>query len=158
MLRALGLEELDDRRARGADAGDHDPDLGKLLVHHAEGVDQGSQGDDGRAVLVVVEDRDVQFLAEALFDLEAARGGDVFKVDAAVDGGHGLGDHNDFFSVLGVKADRPGVNVGELLEQSGFAFHDGQGRGRANVAQAKDGRAVGQDCDGVALDCQVAGR
>ena len=36
-----------------------------------------------RAVLVVVEHRDVEPLAQPVLDLEAARGGDVLEVDAA---------------------------------------------------------------------------
>ena len=133
-------------------------DLVELLADDAQGVDQGGQGDDRGAVLVVVEDGDVEFIAEAVLDFEAARCGDVLKVDAAVDRGHGLGDHDDFLGVLGVQADRPGVDIGELLEQCGLAFHDGQGRGGADVAQAQDGRTVGEHGDGVALDGQVAGR
>ena len=40
-------------------------------------------GDDGGAVLVVVEDRDVHQLAQALLDDEAFRRLDVLEVDAA---------------------------------------------------------------------------
>ena len=46
-------------------------------------VDQRGEHDDRGAVLVVVEDRDVERLLEALLDLEAARRGDVLEVDAA---------------------------------------------------------------------------
>ena len=41
------------------------------------------EGDDGGAVLVVVEHRDVEDLVEALLDLERAGRGDVLEVDAA---------------------------------------------------------------------------
>ena len=102
-----------------------------------------------------MEDRDVQFRTEPVFNLEAARRGDVFQVHAAVDGGEGLDDHDDFLGVLGVQADRPGIDVGELLEEGGLALHHRERRGRADVSQAQDGGAVGDDGDGVALDGQV---
>ncbi len=63
-----------------------DPDVGELFVYDAQCVDQGCQGHNGGAVLVVVEHRNVQLFAETVLDLEAARRGDVFKVHAAVDG------------------------------------------------------------------------
>ena len=134
---ALGVQQLDDRRAGGADAGDDDPDLGELLVHHPQRVGQGGEHDDRGAVLIVVEDRDVQLVAQPALDLEAARSGDVLEVDAAVDRGDGLDDLDDLLGVLGVQADRPGIDAGELLEQRGLALHDRQRGGRADVAEAR---------------------
>ncbi|CAH0327595.1 hypothetical protein SRABI128_06262 [Microbacterium sp. Bi128] len=153
----LCLEQRDDGGAGGADARNDNPDLGEFFVHDAQGVGQGCQRDDCGSVLVVVEDRDVELLAEPGFDLEAARSGDVLKVDPAVDRGERLDDPDDFLRVLGVQADRPGVDVGELLEERGLAFHDRQCGGRADVAEAQDGGAVGDDGDGVAFDGQVPG-
>ena len=46
-------------------------------------VDQAGGGDDGGAVLVVVEDRDVHQLAQPLLDDEAVGRLDVLEVDAA---------------------------------------------------------------------------
>ena len=46
-------------------------------------VDQAGGGDDRGAVLVVVEDRDVHQLAQALLDDEAVRRLDVLEIDAA---------------------------------------------------------------------------
>src|SRR5260370_20572806 len=46
-------------------------------------VDHAGGGDDGCAVLVVVEYRDVHQLAEALLDIEALGSFDVFEVDPA---------------------------------------------------------------------------
>ncbi len=46
-------------------------------------VDQAGGGDDRGAVLVVVEDRDVHQLAQALLDDEAFRRLDVLEIDAA---------------------------------------------------------------------------
>ena len=59
--------------------------------------------------------------------------------------------------VLGVEADRPGIDVGEPLEQRGLALHDGHGGSRADVAEPEHGRTVGDHRDRVALDRQPAG-
>jgi hypothetical protein len=103
-----------------------------------------------------MEHRDVEGLPQPGLDLEAPRCGDVLEVDAAVDRGERDHRADDLVHVLGVQADRPGVHAGELLEQRGLALHDRQRRSRADVAQAEDGRAVGHDRDGVALDGQPA--
>ena len=55
------------------------------LVDDAQRVQQRREDDDRRPVLVVVEDGDVELLAQARLDLEAARRGDVLQVDAAED-------------------------------------------------------------------------
>ena len=141
----------------GADTGDDDLDLAHLLVHHPQRVDQRGEHDDGGAVLVVVEDRDVELVAQPALDLEAARGGDVLQVDPAVDRGERLDDADDLLGVLGVQADRPGVDAGELLEQGGLALHHGQGGGRADVTQAEHGGPVGDHGHGVALDGEPPG-
>jgi hypothetical protein len=108
-------------------------------------------------VLVVVEHRDVEGLAQAALDLEAPGGGDVLQVDPAVAGGEQLDRADDLVGVLGGQADRPGVDPGELLEQQGLALHHREGGLGADVAQAEHGRAVGDHGHGVALDGQLAG-
>src|SRR5262249_2396023 len=120
-------QQLQDRGAGGARAGHDDPYVADPLADDAQGVGQGGPDDDGGAVLVVVEDGDVQGLAQAGFDLEAAGGGDVFQVDAREARGDGLDDLDDGVGVLGVQADRPGVDAGEALEEGGLALHHGQG-------------------------------
>lgn len=70
--------------------------------------------------------------------------------------GDGLDDGHDLVGVLGVEADRPGVDVGEALEQGRLALHDRHGGHRADVAETQHGGAVRHDCDGVALDGEAA--
>ncbi|CWP24948.1 Uncharacterised protein [Neisseria meningitidis] len=43
------------------------------------------------------------------------------------------------------------VHTGEFFEQYAFAFHHGFARQRADVAQAQNGRTVGNDSDQVAF-------
>ncbi|MGC0373773.1 hypothetical protein RKD28_001289 [Streptomyces sp. SAI-229] len=84
-------------------------------------------------------------------------GGDVLEVDAGEAGGDGLDDLDDRVGVLGVQAQRPGVDAGEPLEQGRLALHDRQRGLRADVAQAQHRGAVRHDRNGVALDGQAAG-
>src|SRR5690606_23184674 len=52
-----------------------------VLADHLETVEDRSSRNDGRAVLVVVEDRNLHAFAKLLFDIEAFGSLDVFKID-----------------------------------------------------------------------------
>ena len=156
VLDAGGEHERDDRTAGGAGTRDDGADRGEVLADHAQGVGERGEHDDRGAVLVVVEDRDVEGLAQPSLDLEASRRRDVLEVDAPEAGCDQLDGADDLVGVLGVQADRPGVDVGEPLEQRRLALHHRQRRARADVAQAEHRRPVGDHRDGVALDRQPA--
>ena len=151
VLRALGEEESDDRIARRADARDDDADVLDLLSDELEGVDQRGEDDDRGTVLIVVEDRDVEFGAQPLLDLEAAGRGDVLQVDAAVGRGDRLDDRNDLLRIGRVEDDRPSVDAAELLEEHGLALHDGKSGRGPDVAQAEHRGSIGDDGDRVRL-------
>ena len=157
VLRAGVEEQLEDGRAGRARAAHDEPDVLELLADDAQGVAQRGERDDRRAVLVVVEDRDVELLAQPGLDLEAARRRDVLEVDAGEHRGDRLDGADDLLGVGRVEADREGVDVGEALEERGLALHDRQRRERADVAEPEHRGAVGDDGDGVALDGQPAG-
>jgi hypothetical protein len=128
-----------------------------FFVHHPQRIRESREHDDRGAVLVVVEDRDVQQFAEARLHLETPRRRDVLEVDAAVGRGDDLHGADDLVHILGVQTHRPRVDTGKALEQCGFSFHHGHGRLRADVAETQDGRPVGDDCDRIALDGEPAG-
>ena len=94
---------------------------------------------------------------QALLDLEAARRGDVLEVDPAEAGRDQLHRAHDLVGVLGVEADREGVDAGELLEQARLALHHRHRRRRADVAEAEHRGAVGDDRHRVALDRVLEG-
>ena len=122
-----------------------------------ERVDEAGRRDDRRAVLVVVEDRDVHQLAQALLDDEAVGRADVLEVDAAEGGAEEAHAVDEFVDILGVDLEVDGVDVGEALEEHRLAFHDGLGGERAEIAEAEDRGAVGDDGDHVALGGVVEG-
>ena len=127
------------------------------LADDPQRVGERRQHHDGGAVLVVVEDRDVEQLPQPGLDLEAARRRDVLEVDAGEDRCDHLHGPNDLVDVLGVQADRPRVDAGEPLEERGLALHHRKRRSRPEVAETQHRRAVGHDRDGVALDRQATG-
>ena len=148
---AHGFQQLHAGDGGGAGAVDHQACIFQGAAGEVEGVDQAGGDDDGGAVLVVVEDRNVHELADALLDDEAFRGLDVFQVDAAegrADVPHAV---DELVHVLGVHFQVDSVDVGEPLEQDRLAFHHRLGPERAEVAQPEHRRAVGDDRDQVAL-------
>jgi hypothetical protein len=108
-------------------------------------------------VLVVVEHRDVHQFAQALLDDETFRRLDVLQIDAAPAGAEIAYAIDEFVGVLGGHFQIDGVDVGEALEQHCLAFHHGLCRQRAEIAEAENGGAVGDDGDEVALHGVVVG-
>ena len=66
-------EDLADGHARRAQPDHQDREVLHALVDDLQRVEQGGQHDHRGAVLVVVEDGDVELLLEPVLDLEAAR-------------------------------------------------------------------------------------
>ena len=121
------------------------------------GVDEAGGGDDGGAVLVVVEDRDVHQLAQALLDDEALGRLDVLQIDPAEGGAEEAHRVDELVRVLGVDAEVHAVDIGEALEEGDLAFHHRLGGERAEVAQAQHRRAVRDHRHEIALGGVVVG-
>ena len=128
--------------AGGTGAHHHDLHVFHLAAGDVGRVDEARAGDDGGAVLVVMEDGDVHDLLELLFDIEALGGLDVFQVDAAEGGLQGLDHVDELVGIGGGQLQVEDVHVGEHLEEHALAFHDGLARQGADVAQAQHGRTV----------------
>ena len=154
---AHGGEQLEAGDARGAGAVDDELEGLEIAPGQLERIEEAGGGDDGGAVLVVVEDGDVEQLFELLLDDEAVRRLDVLQVDAAEAGAQIAHAIDDGIDVRSVDQDVDGVDVGEALEQRALAFHHGLGRLRAEIAEAEDRRAVGDDGHHVALVGVVVG-
>ena len=136
-------------RRTGADA--DDARFLETLALQFQGVEQTGGDDDGGAVLVVVENRDVEPFAQAFLDLETARRRNILEIDAAEaagDVGHGL---DEGIGVGGGYLDVEDVDVGKGLEQHGLAFHHRLAGQCADIAQAQHRGTVGDHRDQVAL-------
>jgi hypothetical protein len=145
------LQQARDGLPGGAGAVHDDLCVLEFLADELERVDERGDDDDGRAVLIVVEDRDVEFLAQGVLDVEALRRLDVLEVDAAEGGRDELAGADDLIDALRVEADRHRIDAREALEEDRLALHDRQARARADVAEAEHGGAVRHDGDHVAL-------
>ncbi|KAG1255024.1 hypothetical protein G6F68_010578 [Rhizopus microsporus] len=128
-----------------------------LLAGDRHRVEHGRADDDRRAVLVVMEHRDLHALAQLALDHAAVRRLDVFQVDAA-EGRLQRGDDVDQLVRVGfIHFDVEHIDAGELLEQHALAFHHRLAGQRADVAQAQHRGAVGDHRHQVAARGQLAG-
>ena len=147
MLHAEEHQELGDRDRRCAAAVDHHLDILHLAAGQAAGVDERRAAADRRAVLVVVEHRDVADLLELALDLKAARCCDILQIDAAERTGDQLDGAHDLVHVLGRHAERERIHIRERLEQRALALHDRHAGDRADIAQTEHSGAVRDDRD-----------
>ena len=148
-------EEIDNLRGTGAVQDDLRG--ADVLFDQAQSTHDGGHAGDGRAVLVVVEYGDFQFLLQFVFNVVAFRRLDVFQVDAGVVALQGLDDGDELILVRLVDADGHGVDGAEAFEQGGFAFHDRHGGAGADFAEAQDTGTVRADGHHVAAAGQVEG-
>ncbi len=125
---AHGFDQLDAGDRRRARAIADELELLDVALGDCERIDQGRGGDDGGAMLVVMEDRNVHELAQALLDDEAVGRLDVLEIDAAEGGAEIAHGADEFIDVFGVDFEIDRIDIGEALEQHGLAFHDRLGR------------------------------
>ena len=135
---------------RGARARHHHLDLADVLAHQFKAIADGRGRDDGRAVLVVVEDRDAHALGELALDVEALGRLDVFEVDAAQRRFERRDDVDQFVGIALGQLDVEHIDAREFLEEAALALHHRLGRQGTYVAEAEYGRTVGHDSDKVA--------
>src|SRR5690606_13271270 len=94
----------------------YDPGIFQLLVRQLQGVDHRGRGDNGSAVLIVVEHRNVALLDQRTLDLEALGRLDILEVDAAEGAGNALDGINEGLRALRLDFDIEHVDTGEALE------------------------------------------
>jgi hypothetical protein len=135
-------QQVEAGERRGAGARARDLDLADVLADHLEPVEHCGRDDDRRAVLVVVEHRDLHALAQLPFDVEALRRLDVLEVDAAERGLEGRDNVDEPIRVVLGNLDVEHVDAREFLEQAPLAFHDRLRGKRADVAEAQHRGAV----------------
>ena len=108
-------------------------------------------------MLVVMEHRDVHPFPQGCLNGKAFGGLDIFQIDPA-EGGFEQGDSLDeLFRIGGVYFDIEHVDIGEFLEQDGFAFHHRLRSQCANRAQTEHSGAVGNDSHQIAAGGIVEG-
>ena len=151
------LDQLGAGDRRRARAVDHNANVLELSACEIAGIDKAGSGNDRRAVLVVMKDRNVHPFLQGLLDDEAVGRSDIFQVDAAEARSEQRHCIDEFLRVLCIDFQVDRIDVGEALEQHRLAFHHRLRRQRPEVAEAEDGRAVGDDGDEIALGREIVG-
>src|SRR3954449_2557156 len=96
---------------------DHKLGLAQRPSGQVTRVDQARCRDDRRAVLIVVEDRDIHEFAQTLLDDEAFRRLDVFQVDPAKAWPEESNRVDKFIDILGPDLEIDTINISKTLEQ-----------------------------------------
>ena len=102
-----------------------------------------------------MEHGNVELAVEHVFDLKAGGRGDILEIYAAVLRGDGLNHLDDALGIglalvraaltAAVERHGPRVDIAEGLEKNGLAFHDGNRRRRAEIAETENRRSVRDD-------------
>ena len=90
-----------------------------------ERIDQPGRGNDGGAVLIIVEHGNVHQVAQATLDHETVGRANILEVDSAKRLTQMPDAFDECFRVVSVDFKINGVDIGKPLEQDSLAFHDG---------------------------------
>src|SRR5208337_4049914 len=110
-----------------------------------QSIQQRGPGDDGRTMLIVVENWNLHGLAQSFLDVETFRGFNVLEVDTAEGEFEKLADLDDLVRIVRIEFDVEHIHVGESLEQHRLPFHNRLASQSADVAEAQDRGSVGHD-------------
>jgi hypothetical protein len=130
-------QDLRHRDAGGAEADDEHVQVLDALAGDLDRVEQRGEDDDRRAVLVVVEDGDVELGLQPVLDLEAPRRRDVLEVDAAERGRQALDGLDDLVGVLRVRQIGKASTPANSLKSIALPSMTGIAGLGADVAQAR---------------------
>ena len=123
-LRAERNQQIETGDRRSTSARGDDLDVGELLAVQQQSIGDGGADNDGRAMLIVMEDRDLHALLQPRLDLEAFGSLDVLQIDAAERRLQRRNGLHHAVDGVGRDFDVEDVDPGEFLEQDRLAFHD----------------------------------
>ena len=154
ILKTGGQEQLYDGNGGRARAAGDDPDFLFLLADHLQGVHHTGQCNNGGAVLVIMENRDIAYFLKPALDLKASGSGNILQVNTAKGSGNqGNGTH-DLVYILALNAQREGIYITKGLEEDTFAFHNGHAGLRTDVSQSQDRCSVRNDRAQIVTPCK----
>ena len=96
-------------------------------------------------MLVVVEDRNITFFLEFLFNFKAARRRDVFKVHTAEAAGNQIDGIDNLIDILALDAERECIDIAKCFKEDAFAFHNRHPGFRSDIAESQDSGAICYD-------------
>ena len=121
------------------------------------GIQQSRAGNDRRAVLVIVEDRDVHLLAQALLHDKALGGLDVLQIDRAEGGLHGFDHLDERLGLRHIQLDIDDVHIRINFEEQPLALHHRLGRPGADIPESQHGGAIADDSHEIAASGVLGG-
>ena len=113
---------------------------------------------NSRAVLVIMEHRNIHAFTAEFFDDKTIGCLDILKVDrpkGRLQRGHNIGQ---FFGVAFVHLDIETIDIGEFLEQNRLALHHRLGGQRADIAKPQHRGAIADHSHQIAARCVFLGR
>src|SRR5271167_4941832 len=123
--------------SRSSGAVEHDFNFADVLAHNLQRIEQRGSGDDGRAMLVVVKNRNVHRLPQGFFDVKTLRRLDVLQIDASEGKFQQLADFDDVVRIVTVDFDVEYIDIGKTLEEHSLTFHHRFARESADIAQSR---------------------
>ena len=89
------------------------------------GIDKACCRDDSGAVLVIMENRDIELIAQFLLDNKAFRRANIFEINSAKCIPETLHAFDEFFGIFFFDLDVKTVYIRKAFEENRFPFHDG---------------------------------
>ena len=124
-LNAQFQQHVQTGNPRRPTAGRDDLDVREFLARDMQRIGRRRPHHNCRAMLIVMEHRDLHPLTAQLFNDETIWRFDVLKVDRAKGRLQRADDLGQLIGVRFVQLDVKAIDVGEFLEQNGLAFHHG---------------------------------
>ncbi len=115
-IQAQTNQQIQARYSRGAGSGADEFNLTDLLFYYPETVKHRCAGNNGRAMLIVMEHRYFHPLAQFGFDIKALRRLDVLQIDPAKGRLQGCDDVHEFVRIVFGDFNVENVNAGKFLE------------------------------------------
>ena len=145
------------RDGRGPRATEDHLHVAEVLADQLRGVEERGGADDGGAMLVIVEYRDIHLGLETTLDLETFRRLDVLQVDAAESGFQRFYNLYELFWVRLIHFNIEHINVRKALEENTLSLHHRLASQSADISQAQYSRAVGDHRHQISLGRVLVG-
>ena len=149
-MQAHAYQQVNAGNTGGACAGDDKFYIFEFLINDTQAIINSSGSNNSRAMLVVVEYRNLHALAEFFLNHKAFGCLDIFKVNTTK-GGFQRGDNvYQLIDISLVHFNIKHINIGKLFKQDSLAFHY-RFRGQwANIAQPQYRSTIGNDRNQIA--------
>src|SRR5215204_3829586 len=124
-----------------------------FLTNNLQRICQRRRRDNGGAVLVIMENGNIEHSLQRLFYIKAFRCLDIFEVDTTEGRRNCSYDLDDFIRVMGIYFDIEHINVSKFFEQYTFSLHDWLAGECTTVAKPKNGGTIRDHRNQVAFRC-----